>query len=199
MKTHILNRSLLVLALSSSALVAATPTAVQMPQAPAMPVQRTAAIAMPGVFTERDAGTPISIPLNGRFLLSLHTDSKVDPVGSFWRPAFGTHQNFQLMMRDKTTNNWFDQGSEKQISNTFFTFKPLLAGQTELSFELVQWVPAASGSVNANRSTAGDFTVIRTVTFNNMTVVDAGGECSAERAAQGSAQGLAHDLSTGSW
>ena len=223
MKSHLINRSLLVLILSSGALVAATPVAgvqpvdsvqshsVVMPtpasapiQMPLMSPQGTAAIAMPGVFTERDAGTPVSIPMNGRFRLSLRTDSKVDPVGSFWRPVFSANQNFQFLHSDKTTNNWFNQeGSEHQVSSVFFAFKPLVIGQTELSFELVQWVPAASGSANASGPAAGDVTVIRTVTFH-VTVVDADEASSVvepahQRFIQDGAQSLTHDLSAGSW
>lgn len=215
MKSHYLNHSLLVLLLSSSALVAATPTSgiwsqpsggtsTPIHSEPAQPVQAAQPlIPMPGVFTERDAGTPISIPINGRFRVTFHTDSKVDPVGSFWRPVVGGNQNFHLMMRDKTTNNWFDKtGSEHQVSNALFAFKPLVVGQTELSFELVQWVPAASRSVNANGSAAGDFTVIRTVTFP-VTVVDACDNSSAEAPVHGGTQSgvqtLKNDLSTTSW
>lgn len=227
MKTHYLNRSLLVLILSSSALVAAAPSPGIGPElqagssalraarsfvvqpVEAAPAQRastyagTPAVAPIGVLTERDAGTPISIPLNGKFRLSLHTDSKVDPVGSFWKLANNSYQNMQLVLRDQTTSNWFHQGSESQVSNVFFAYKPLVTGQTELSFELVQSVPVASGSVNANGPVAGDFTVIRTLSFP-VTVVDAdNGSVSMEPVIepvhQSGARALAGDLSSGSW
>lgn len=232
MKTHLIHRSLLVLALSSSALVAAPGvqgTQVDLPVSggpvvhappgsvgllPLGGLVQGRAIAMPGVFTERDAGTPISIPMNGKLRLSLHTDSKIDPIGSFWRPVLGADQNFQLMLKDKTTNNWFNnQGSEHQVSNTFFAFKPLVIGQTELSFELVQWIPSNSQSTpvgsDATASDSGNTTVIRTVTFP-VTVVDADSGVSravpaqdgyhpVHRSSQGGSSSLAHDLSSGSW
>lgn len=194
--------------LSSGALVAATFPPIMFWGTPMSardtPIEVQQPIPMPGVFKERDAGTPISIRMNGRFRLSLHAHIKVDPVGAFWRPVFEANQNFELTQTDRTTDHWFNQeGVEHQVSNVFFAFKPLVTGPTELSFELVKWVPAASGSANANGPAAGDFTVIRTLTFP-VTVVGADEASSVvepahQRYIQGTAPSLTHDLSTSSW
>ena len=169
MKTHLLNRSLLALILSSSALVAASnelpafqscpanscdpivsgrisacpPASLSMPISDPVKVPGSL-LAMPatapiGVFTERDAGTPISIPLNGKFRVRLTTDSTVDPIGSFWTPANIGNQNMELKLVDRTNDHWFSEGSVRAKSTFLFAYQPLVVGQTELSFDLVQW------------------------------------------------------------
>jgi len=161
---------------------------------------------MPGIFTERDAGTPISISMNRKFRVHLMTDSNVDPVGSFWMPASSDNQNFQLMFKGRTNDNWFTETSEKHTSSFFFAYKALVAGPTQLSFDLVQWTPVGSDAVNANGTATPVKTVIRSVTFPvtveaTATGVDNGDspQIPAQHDALDSTQVLENDFSSSSW